>query len=105
MLKKSAADAFKTASKWANQNTAEATGNSIGDKIDNAVAESYEDRITGSLKSSQQNNSEIVTNKHDKEIPKKRYISRRNTKNHWWAEIEIKSKFQKIYKRIIQRQL
>ena len=33
------------------------------------------DRIKKVSKSSQQNNSERVTNEHDKEIPKKRYIS------------------------------
>ena len=32
-------------------------------------------RITGASKNSQQNNSEPVTNDHDKEIPKERYLS------------------------------
>ena len=49
------------------QRTTEATGNLIGNKI--AI------RITGVSKNSQQNNSETVTNEHDKEIPKERYIS------------------------------
>ena len=39
----------------------------IGNKITN--------KITKVSKNSQQNNSETVTNKHDKEIPKERYIS------------------------------
>ena len=49
------------------QKTTEATGNLVGNKIAN--------RITGVSKNSQQNNSETVTNEHDKEIPKERYIS------------------------------
>ena len=46
--------------------TAEATGDLIGNKIADKIS---------SLKSSQQNNSETVTNEHDKEIPKERHIS------------------------------
>ena len=61
--KQPATDAFKTASKRAIQKTAEATGNLIGSKI------------TKVSKNLQQNNQETVTNEHDKEIPKKRYIS------------------------------
>ena len=44
------------------QKTSEATGNLIGNKI--------ADRITKVSKNSQQKNSEIVTNEHDKQIPK-----------------------------------
>ena len=44
------------------QKTAEATGDLIGNKIAN--------RITKVSRYSQQNNSEIVTNEHDKEILK-----------------------------------
>ena len=65
--KQSATDAFKTASKSTIQKTAEATGCLIGNKIAN--------KITKVSKSSQQNNSEAVTNEHDKEIPKERCIS------------------------------
>ena len=65
--KKSAINAFKTASKGAIQTTAEATGDLVGNKITN--------KITVVSKNSQQNNLETVTNEHDKEIPKKRYIS------------------------------
>ena len=49
------------------QRTAEATGDLIGNKV--------ADRITKVSKNSQQNNLEAVTNDHDKEIPKERYIS------------------------------
>ena len=60
--KQSATDAFITASKRAIQNTTEATGDLIGNKIT--------DKITKVSKNSQQNNSETVTNENDKEIPK-----------------------------------
>ena len=39
--------------------------------FDNKIA----NRITNASKSFQRNNSETLTNEHDKEIPKKRYIS------------------------------
>ena len=54
-------------SKRAIQKTAEATGDLIGNKIAT--------KITKVSKNSQQNNSETVTNEHDIEIPKERYIS------------------------------
>ena len=47
--------------------TTEATGDLIGNKI--------ADKIAKVSKTSQQNNSETVTNQHNKEIPKERYIS------------------------------
>ena len=57
----------------------EATGDLIGNKI--------ADRIMKVSKTSQQNNSETVTNEHYNEIPKVGYIyiytSRRKTKNYW----------------------
>ena len=59
--KQSATDALKTSSKRVIQKTAEATGDLIGNKIAN--------EITRFLKVLQQNNSEAVTNEHDKEIP------------------------------------
>ena len=65
--KQSSTDAFKTASKRAIQNTAEATGDWIGKEIAN--------KITKAPKNSHENNSETVINEHDKEIPKERYIS------------------------------
>ena len=65
--KQSATDALKTTSKQAIQKTIEGTGDLIGNKIAN--------RITKVSKTSPQNNSETVTNEHDKEIPKERYIS------------------------------
>ena len=64
--KQSATDAFKTASKWAIQNTAETTDDLICNKI--------ADKITKVLRTSPQNSSEIVKNEHDKEISKKRSI-------------------------------
>ena len=62
-----ATDALKTTSKGAIQKTVDATGGLIGNKIAN--------RITKVSKNSQQNHSETVTNEHNKEIPKERYIS------------------------------
>ena len=54
----------------------EVTGDEIGKKID--------DKITKISKNLQQNNSERITNKHDKELRKKDiYISRRKTENYW----------------------
>ena len=65
--KQSATNVFKTAPKRAIQKTAEAAGDLIGNKIAN--------KITKAPKHWQENNSETVKNKHDKEIPKERYIS------------------------------
>ena len=65
--KQSAADALKTSSKGVIQKTAEATSDLIGNKIAN--------KITMVSKNLQQNNPETVTNEHDKETPKERYIS------------------------------
>ena len=74
--KQSARDAFKSASKWAMQITAEATGDLIGNKIAN--------KFTVVSKIPQQNNSETVTNEHDKEIPNNRIYTYNNriSKNH-----------------------
>ena len=47
----------------------------IGNKTADAVAKSYDGKITKVSKHSQQNNSETVSNEHDKEILKERYIS------------------------------
>ena len=58
--KQSATDALKTSSKRVIQNTAEATGDLVGNNIANT--------ITKVSKNSQQINSETVTNEHDKEI-------------------------------------
>ena len=65
--KKSATGALKTNSKGVIQETAYA----IGDLIGNEIA----DKITKVSKNSHQNNLEIVTNEHYKEIPKERCIS------------------------------
>ena len=75
MLQKSKTDALKTSSKRVVQKTVEATDDLTGNKIAKAIAESYDSKITKILKNSQQNNSESVTNKHDKEIPKEKYLS------------------------------
>ena len=68
--KRSATDALKTSSKKVTQKTAEATGDLTVYEIAN--------KNTGVLKTSQQNNSEIVANENNKEIPKQipmeRYI-------------------------------
>ena len=65
--KQSATDQFKTASKRAIQKAAGETNGLIGNKT--------ADEITRVSKISQQDNSETVTNEHDKEILKERYIS------------------------------
>ena len=96
--KQSATDAFKTASKGAIQKRAETTGDLISNKIANTVAKSYDGKITGVLKHPQQNNSETITNEHDKEIPKERYISRTKTRNYWWTKIKTVIEYQKIKK-------
>ena len=56
------------------QNTAEATGDLISNKIANRIA-----KVPKTL---QQNNSKTVANKNDKEIPKEICISRRKARNH-----------------------
>ena len=81
-VKRYTTDALKTTSKRAIKKTAEATGVLIGNKIADVVAKSYDGRIMTVSRSSSQNKSETITNKHDKEIPKKRYISRRKTENY-----------------------
>ena len=64
--KKSATDAFKTALRRAIQKWAAAIGDLIGNKRAN--------KVTKFSKNSKQNNSEIVTNEQDKEIPNEIYI-------------------------------
>ena len=64
--KQSATDPPKTTSERAIQKAAEATS----DLTVNDIA----DKITKVSKNSSQNNSGTVTNEHDKEIPKERYI-------------------------------
>ena len=65
--KQSTSDALKTSSKSVIQKTAEATGGFIGNKIAN--------KITIVSKTLPQNNSETITNEHDKELPNERYTS------------------------------
>ena len=86
--KKSATDALKTSSRRVVQETAEATGDLIGNKIAETVqsktlqseplamrAKVYDGKNAKVSRSSPQNNSETIANKHDKEIPKERYTS------------------------------
>ena len=65
--KEYAKDVFKTASKRSIRKKAEAIGDFIGSKITN--------KITKTSNTMQQNNSETVTNEHDKEILNERHIS------------------------------
>ena len=65
--KQSATDALKTALKREIRKTAEVTGDLIGIKIAG--------KIIKILKTSEQDNSETVTNEHDKEIAKEKDIS------------------------------
>ena len=67
-------------SKIAIQKTAEGTGDLIGNKIVDALAELYNNKITKVSRASSQISSETVRNEtesieHDKEIAKKIYIS------------------------------
>ena len=64
--KKSATDALKTSSKRVIQKEEEVTSDLIDNKIANGIRKV--------LKKLQQNNSETVTNEHDKEIHKEIYI-------------------------------
>ena len=64
--KQSTRDALKTVLKRAIQKTVEESGDLIGNKI--------ADRITKVSETSPRNILETVKNKHEKEIPKERYI-------------------------------
>ena len=67
--KKSTADAIKTASKWEIQNTAEATGDLIGNKIADKITSVSKKKSTKELPNNEtEEDVEIAT-------PKKRYIS------------------------------
>ena len=95
------------ANKWATnqfanrskRETAEAIGDSTGNKVADKLAKSYDGRATKVSKASQQNTSEAVTNKHDKEMSKERYISpeeRLNLLTIWDFYNSIIMKYQKI---------
>ena len=71
--KQSATDVFKTDSKRAIQETAEATDDVIGNKIANKIK-----KVPQNLR---QNNSETVTNEHGEQIPNERYVSLQERKN------------------------
>ena len=47
----------------------------IADATDNLVASKIANEVTKVSRSSRQNNSETIINKHDKEKPNERYIS------------------------------
>ena len=79
MLEKSATDALKSSSRRVISKISEATGNLIGNKM------AY--RITKISKNSQQNNSKLVINEHDK---RKIYIARKKTIYYCWFKIKIK---------------
>ena len=66
--KKSTADAIKTASKWEIQNTAEATGDLIGNKIADKIT-SVSKKFTKELPNDE---TEVDV---ERATPKKRYIS------------------------------
>ena len=73
--KQSAKDALKTSSKRVIQKTAKAGSDLICNDIAN--------KITRVSKSSSQNNSDTVTNEHNQEIPKEKYLSpEKKTKNY-----------------------
>ena len=65
--KKSATDKHPTSSKRVIQKRAEATGDLIGNKIANKTAKLS--------KNSEQNNTETVTDEHQKEILEEKYVS------------------------------
>ena len=82
IIKLCATDALMAASKIAVQKSAEATGDLIGKNIANW--------ITKVSKNSQQNNSKIVTNEHDKKNAyRKIFVSWRKTVNYLRTEINI----------------
>ena len=68
-----ATDAFKTTLKRSIQKTVKATGVLTANKI--------ADKTTEVPKDLQQNNSETVTNEHDKEIPKDKCVSSEKRQN------------------------
>ena len=67
-----AMDALETSPKRVIQKTTETTDDLIGKTIANAVIQRQNSKVS---QSSPQNNSEIITNQHDKIIPTERYIS------------------------------
>ena len=69
VLKKSATDALKTASKKAIQTTAEATRDLVGNKIADKIT-SISKKTTKKLQ-----DDELQSNKANNEIPKERYVS------------------------------
>ena len=54
----------------------------IADATDNLVASKIANEVTKVSRSSRQNNSETIMNKHDKEKPNERYISSEERQNY-----------------------
>ena len=77
--KKSATDAIKTISKRAIQETAEAAGGLIGNKI--------ADKITSVSKKSSAQSEKLKNDTTNDETEKKIHISRRKTTNYWWTKV------------------
>ena len=80
MLKKSAADALKTSSKRVIQKTAEANGGLIGNKIVDAVAKSYNDRITKVSKIHNRIIQKLQMSKIKKYLKKDTYLQKKENK-------------------------
>ena len=72
--KESVADVLKTASKRVIQKVATATSDLIVSKIADVVAKSYNGKTTKVSKNLPENNSETVTNEHDKEEKRQKTI-------------------------------
>ena len=79
--KQSTANALITSSERAIQETAEACGDLIGDKMT--------DKFTKVSKTPSQNNSETIKNEHNKQISKKRYISPDEKTENYWSVVNI----------------
>ena len=72
--KESVADVLKTASKRVIQKAATATSDLIVSKIADVVAKSYDGKTKKVSKNLPENNSETVTNEHDKEGKRQKII-------------------------------
>ena len=82
---KNVSEKLKLSQKDLFKKTAEPIGDFIGNEITERVAQLYDGKITKISKILQQNYSETVTNEHDKEIPKERYVSpEKRQKKYWW---------------------
>ena len=83
--KKSTTDAIETASKKAIQKTAEATGDLIGNKIADkitSVSKKSTKKLPNDETEADRSTLKDASKASLKDVPKKRYISRRNTTNY-----------------------